>query len=288
MALNADWLGRGGKPALEDQVIWEINQLSCQGNFETRWQEVGKGAWCEYRCNTPGIFRIRARIGDKIFTYTRRFDEPHTDSTTKYAHIGDSACIGVAENKQEIQLLNIAYHLLGAPCYAYETPWFNARDLDIALKGEGRYWTETQRDAAIGAQKLRESMEVKWCITYFSNNLRNTPKCNYFLYYQYRQAGFNIPNKIHLQGFRPPVVAEWKNPSTKIGNWLWKSAGVRFHNLGGLLWMTSTAALLIMMEVSSAEVHLMLIKKLLLTSPNILEYINHELLHSPLRMFNLL
>ena len=52
--------------------------------------------------------------------------------------------------------------------------------------------------------------------------------------------------------------------------------------------MTSTAALLIMMEVSSAEVHLMLIKKLLLTSPNILEYINHELLYSRLRMFNLL
>ncbi len=224
MALNVDWLGRRGKPPLGDQIIWEMNQLSCQGNFETHWKEVGKGAWCEYCCNTPGIFRIRARIGDKIFTYTRRSNEPHVDATTKYAHIGDSACIGVAEDDKEIKLLNLAYGLLGDPCYAYETPWFNARDLDIALRGEGRYWTDTQREAAIGAQWLRHNMETNWSITYFSNNLRNTPKCNYFLYYQCRQAGFNIPNKIHLRGFRPPVVAEWKNPSTKIGNWLWKSA----------------------------------------------------------------
>lgn len=39
MALNVDWLGRRGKPPLGDQIIWEMNQLSCQGNFETHWKK---------------------------------------------------------------------------------------------------------------------------------------------------------------------------------------------------------------------------------------------------------
>lgn len=232
MAVNPGWLGRGPKSIMEDKITWEMNQLSCQGNFETRWFEIGKGAWCEYRCGTPGIFRIRAKIEDKIFTYTRRTDEPYTDSTTKYSHKGDPACIGVVEGDDEVRLLNQTYRLLGDRCYAYETPWFNARDLDIALKGEGRYWTPEQREAAIGAQKLREDMETKWSITYFGNNLRNVPKCNYFLFYQCRQAGFDIPGKLYFQGLRPPVVAEWKNPATSIGCWKWESANNKLPQPG--------------------------------------------------------
>ena len=147
MALNKDMLGQKSK--FEDRTTWEICRLECdttgEGNYETQWAKVGNGTTCTYQCNTPGIYRVRANVNGKIFTYTRRA-KAFEAKETKLLQKGHPDCIGVVNSQYEKNLINSAMEYMTKKHFAKATPWYAVEDLEFIFQTSSPPLTPPQKN----------------------------------------------------------------------------------------------------------------------------------------------
>lgn len=227
MALNKDLLGEESK--FKDQITWEICRLKCDTTggckYETGWNKVGNGTTCVYRCDTPGIYRLRAKINGKIFTYTRR-EDAYGGKKSPFLCRGDPDCIGVVHSQNEKNLINSAIEYMMKTHYAKATPWYDPEELDSIFKNSIPPMTPKQKQFAQECSLLRRQIKI-YGHHDFANDLKESSKCNLFIYYQAHSCGLDIPAFTYGTLTPPfgkscaPLVKEWINPEKKIGSWRW-------------------------------------------------------------------
>lgn len=227
MALSKDMLGQKSK--FKDIIIWEICRLRCdtkgEGNYETQWIKIGQGTTCSYRCDIPGIYRLRAKIDGKIFTYTRR-EKAFEAKDTKLLQKGDPDCIGVVNSQYEKNLINSAMEYMNKKHFAKATPWYAPEELESIFQTFSPPLTPSQKKFYQECSLLRRQIKI-YGHSDFANNLQGSSKCNLFIYYQAHSCGMHIPTIIYGSLSPPfgkpcaPLVKEWINPEKKIGSWKW-------------------------------------------------------------------
>lgn len=234
MALNKDMLGQQSK--FKDLITWETCRLRCgtngQANYETQWNKIGEGTTCTYQCNTPGIYRVRAKINGKIFTYTRR-ETAFGAKKANFLEKGDPDCIGIVNSINEKYLIESAITHLMEKTFAKATPWYDPQEVEDIIKSLPGL-LEEQKQLYRKCSLLRRQVKI-YGHNDFSNNLlgedgEGQSKCNLFIYYHARSCGLEIPTiSKPTMGIPPikfcaPLVQEWIQPTRKIGSWKWMNA----------------------------------------------------------------
>lgn len=227
MALNKDMLGQQSK--FKDLITWEICRLKCDTEggckYETGWNKVGNGTTCVYQCATPGIYRVRAKINGKIFTYTRR-EDAHGGKKSPFLCKGDPDCAGVVHSQNEKNLITSAVEYMLKTHYAKATPWYDPEELDSIFKNSIPPLTPQQKQFVQECALLRRQIKI-YGHRDFANDLEGASKCNLFIYYQANSCGMEIPALTYktltppFLKFCAPLVKDWINSEKKIGSWRW-------------------------------------------------------------------
>lgn len=234
VALNKEMLGQTSK--FKEEITWEICRLRCssggQAIFETQWIKIGQGTTCSYSCNTPGIYRLRAKINGKIFTYTRR-ETALGAKKANFLQKGDPDCIGVVNSINEKYLIDSAVKDLMEHTFAKATPWYDPEEVENIIRSTPGL-SEERKQLYRKCSLIRRQVKI-YGHNDFANNLlgddgKGQNKCNLFIYYHARSCGLEIPTlskpTMDLPPFKfcAPLVKEWIQPARKIGTWKWMNA----------------------------------------------------------------
>lgn len=257
MALNETLLGQPTQ--FKEHITWEICQLQCNQKtsdsfttYETKWIDIGKGTTCIYCCNVPGIYRLRAKINGKNFTYTRR-EDAYGGQGAPYLAKGDPDCIGVVKSQHEKHLVTSAIGDLMKKTFARTTPWYDPQEVETVIRSTPRL-TEQQKQLYREASLIRGQIK-NYGHNDFANNLLGTDgtgqnKCNLFIYYHASSCGLEIPTiakptiGIVPVKFCAPLVEEWIQPERKIGLWKWMNAKTTLPEPGWLSFDESHCAII--------------------------------------------
>lgn len=221
MALNKEMLGEQSK--FKDTITWELCRLKCDTGggctYETGWNKVGNGTTCTYQCATPGIYRVRAKINDKIFTYTRR-EDAYGGKKSAFLCRGDPDCVGVVHSQNEKNLIASAVEYMLKTHYAKATPWYDPDELESIFKNSIPPLTPQQKQFAQECSLLRRQIKI-YGHRDFANDLKGSSKCNLFVYYQANSCGMEIPTLTYktltppFLKFCAPLVKDWINSEKK-------------------------------------------------------------------------